>query len=51
MQTHSRAFGGPELLILTGGCMFIFILGLSAYFEPDIRWLHFFQSWMYLASV
>jgi len=41
----------PALLILFGSCVFIFILWLSAYFEPDIRWLHFFQSWMYLATI
>jgi hypothetical protein len=51
MRTHLRAFGGPELLIVTGGCMFIFILWLSAYFEPDIRWLHFFQAWMYVVTI
>jgi len=26
------------------------VLWLSAYLEPDIRWLHFFQAWMYLAA-
>ena len=26
------------------------MLWLSAYLEPDIRWLHFFQAWMYLAA-
>jgi hypothetical protein len=41
----------PALLILLGSCVFIFILFLSAYFEPDIRWLHFFQSWMYLTTI
>lgn len=51
MQTHSRAFGGPELLIVVGGCVFIFVLALSAYFEPDIRWLHFFQAWMYIVTI
>ena len=41
----------PMSLILFGSCLFIFILWLSAYFDPDIRWLHFFQSWMYLATI
>jgi hypothetical protein len=41
----------PRLLIVVGGCIFIFILWLSAYFERDIRWLHFFQAWMYLAAI
>jgi len=45
-----KAFSFPELLILAGSCVFIFVLWLSAYFEPDIRWLHFFQAWMYLAA-
>lgn len=38
----------PEYLILTGSAVFVFVLALSAYFERDIRWLHFFQAWMYL---
>ncbi len=41
----------PELLIVIGSSLFVFILGLSAYFEADIRWLHFFQAWMYVATV
>ncbi len=31
--------------------MFIFVLGLSAYWEADIRWLHFFQAWMYAGKI
>jgi hypothetical protein len=27
------------------------MLALSAYWEPDIRWLHFFQAWMYIAAI
>ncbi len=27
------------------------MLGLSAYWEPDIRWLHFLQAWMYVATI
>jgi len=41
----------PDLLIVAGGCLFIFVLGLSAYWETDIRWLHFFQAWMYIATI
>jgi len=41
----------PEWLIIVGGCVFISMLGLSAYWEPDIRWLHFFQAWMYVATI
>jgi hypothetical protein len=51
MRTHRGAFGGPELLIVIGSGLFIFVLGLSAYFEADIRWLYFFQAWMYLATI
>lgn len=41
----------PEWLILIGGCGFIFVLGLSAFWDADIRLLHFFQSWMYIATM
>jgi hypothetical protein len=51
MKTAGQRLGPPELLILIGSCLFIFVLWLSAYFEPDIRWLHFFQAWMYLAAI
>ncbi len=47
----ARKPDSPTILILIGGSIFIFVLGLSAYFEPDIRWLHFFQAWMYLAAM
>jgi hypothetical protein len=51
MKIRGRGIGAPEVLILAGGCLFIFVLWLSAYFERDIRWLHFFQAWMYLATI
>src|SRR5215813_13534937 len=51
MRNQTLAFGVPELLIVAGGGVFIFILALLAYFEADIRWLHFFQSWIYLAAM
>ncbi|PYJ86041.1 MAG: hypothetical protein DME70_08705 [Verrucomicrobia bacterium] len=38
-------------LIVAGSSLFIFVLWLSAYLESDIRWLHFFQAWMYIAAV
>jgi hypothetical protein len=41
----------PEWLIVSGSCFFILMLGVSAFWEPDIRWLHFFQSWMYIATI
>ena len=51
MKSLTPTIGGPEILILTGCSIFTFILWLSAYFEADIRWLHFFQAWMYLVTV
>ena len=50
MKSARSSLGLPEVLILTGCAVFIFVLWLSAYFEADIRWLHFFQAWMYLAT-
>jgi hypothetical protein len=49
--TSADFWNSPELLIVVGASVFIFILALSAYFEPDIRWLHFFQAWMYIATI
>ena len=40
-----------EWLIVAGGCVFVLMLGVSAYWEPDIRWLHFFQAWMYVVAI
>ena len=42
---------GPEWLIIIGSICFIIVLAVSAYFEADIRWLHFFQAWMYIATI
>ena len=41
----------PEWLIVTGATIFIIVLAVSAFFEADIRWLHFFQAWMYIATI
>jgi hypothetical protein len=46
-----RKIGTPEWLVLTGGCVFILVLIVSAVFEADIRWLHFFQSLMYVVAI
>lgn len=47
-----RARGkAPEWLIVVGAVGFIAVLAVSAYFEADIRWLHFFQAWMYAATI
>jgi hypothetical protein len=40
-----------NLIATAGALIFIFVLFVAAYWEPDIRWLHFYQSWMYLATV
>ncbi len=45
---RSRA---PEWLIVIGSSVFVLVLLLSAIWEPSIRWLHFFQAWMYLAAI
>ena len=41
----------PEWIITVGGSMFIIVLYVAAYWEPDIRWLHFLQSWMYIVAI
>lgn len=51
MKSTTRRLQLPEWFIVAGGICFIFILGLSAYWEADIRWLHFFQAWMYIAAI
>lgn len=48
MASNRRA---PELLIYSGATLFIAVLALSAVWDPTIRWLHFFQAWMYLATI
>lgn len=51
MEKSGWRLGAPEWLILVGGSGFIVVLFVSAYFEADIRWLHFFQAWMYVATI
>ncbi|HLJ74457.1 MAG TPA: hypothetical protein VKU62_07725 [Thermoanaerobaculia bacterium] len=41
----------PEWLVLVGSTVFIIVLAISAIWEADIRWLHFFQAWMYIATI
>src|SRR5262249_23629213 len=41
----------PRILILIGCIGFIIVLFLSAVWQADIRWLHFFQAWMYVATL
>jgi hypothetical protein len=45
---RSRA---PEWLIIIGSSVFILVLVVSAIWDPSIRWLHFFQAWMYLVAM
>ena len=51
MQTIKPGFKAPEWFLVIGGSIFIFVLALSAVWETDIRWLHFFQAWMYIAAI
>ena len=46
-----RRLGAPEILVVIGGCVFIVMLFVSAVFEADIRWLHFFQALMYVVAI
>ena len=41
----------PEWVTAIGAAIFVFILFISAVFEADIRWLHFFQAMMYVVAV
>jgi hypothetical protein len=50
-QSQNPSFKAPEWFLLAGGCGFILVLAISAYWEADIRWLHFFQAWMYIATI
>lgn len=43
--------GAAEWLMVIGASIFILVLAVSAYWEADIRWLHFFQAWMYAATL
>jgi hypothetical protein len=51
MENTNHKLGAPEWLILIGATFFILVLALSAYFDASIRWLHFFQAWMYIATI
>ena len=50
MASESRRPAGiPESLVVVGAAVFVSVLALSAWWEADIRWLHFFQAVMYVA--
>ena len=51
MEHPGRQSRTPEWLILIGASFFILVLIVSAIWEADIRWLHFFQAWMYIATI
>ena len=51
MQTEHTQSKTPEWFIVVGASFFILVLGVSASWEADIRWLHFFQAWMYIAAI
>jgi hypothetical protein len=50
MSDTEPQVGAPEWLIFIGAAFFTLMLAVSAYWEADIRWLHFFQAWMYVAT-
>jgi hypothetical protein len=41
----------PEWLVVVGAGVFIVVLAVAAIFDASIRWLHFVQAWMYLATI
>jgi hypothetical protein len=51
MRHASSDSNAPEWLIAFGGTVFILALAVSAFWEADIRWLHFFQALMYVATL
>lgn len=51
MDGWRRQWSVPDWLNVIGAILFIYALFYSAWLEPDIRWLHFFQSWMYIAAL
>ena len=50
MEIGRHESTSPQWFILVGGCFFL-ALAVSAYWEADIRWLHFFQALMYVAAI
>jgi hypothetical protein len=50
-QEKESAVSAPRFWIVLGSACFIVVLAASAIREADIRWLHFFQAWMYVATI
>lgn len=50
-QEKGSAVSAPRFWIVLGSAFFIVVLTVSAIPEADIRWLHFFQAWMYVATI
>ncbi|MGH8362917.1 MAG: hypothetical protein ACRESQ_06160 [Gammaproteobacteria bacterium] len=42
---------GLDWVIVVAAGIFIGILFISAWWDPTIRWLHFFQAWLYIATI
>lgn len=51
MRVVQPRAGFPEWLIFVGAGLFTVVLIVSAVFDARIRWLHFFQAWMYVATI
>lgn len=51
VETPSLAESIAKWALILGASAFITALFISAYWEPGIRWLHFFQAWMYVAAI
>lgn len=51
MKRSVSHFRAPEWVILVGALGFMLMLAISASLDAQIRWLHFFQSWMYVATI
>jgi hypothetical protein len=51
VATSTRGGAILNCIIGAGSIGFIAALLVSAYWEADIRWLHFFQAWMYIAAL
>ena len=47
-----KALRNADLWTITAGAtLFVAVLLVAAYWDRDIRWLHFLQGWMYVAAV